>query len=76
MWDPTSNNESTVYFYTAFLFQDARVTAKERKEAKKMEKKKRAEERHRMKVGGMKTQFSDDEDVHTVITKDIAMMKI
>ncbi|CAC5401217.1 OTUD3 [Mytilus coruscus] len=56
--------------------KDTRVTAKERKEAKKMEKKKRAEERHRMKVGGMKTQFSDDEDVHTVITKDIAMMKI
>ncbi|XP_071146148.1 OTU domain-containing protein 3-like isoform X2 [Mytilus edulis] len=56
--------------------KDARVTAKERKEAKKMEKKKRAEERHRMKVGGMKTQFSHDEDVHTVITKDIAMMKI
>lgn len=52
------------------------MTGKQRKEAKKLEKKKRAEERHRNKITGMKTQFSDDEDVHTVVANDIAMMRI
>ena len=59
------------------MLQQAQLTGRQRKEAKKLEKKKRAEERHKMKInGGMKTQLSDDEDVHTVIAKDIGMMRI
>jgi len=53
------------------------MNGKQRKEAKKLEKKKRAEERHKLKFnGGMKTPLSDDEDVHTVVATDMAMMRI
>lgn len=59
------------------LQKQAQMNGKQRKEAKKLEKKKRAEERHKLKFnGGMKTQLSDDEDVHTVVAKDMAMMRI
>lgn len=59
------------------LQKQVQMNGKQRKEAKKLEKKKRAEERHKLKFnGGMKTQLSDDEDVHTVVAKDMAMMRI
>ncbi|KAJ8319790.1 hypothetical protein KUTeg_001377 [Tegillarca granosa] len=54
------------------------LTAKQKKEVKKMEKKKRAEDRHRQKFLGIKPQVpvSDDEDVVTVVAKDVSMMNI
>lgn len=59
------------------LQKEIQRSAREKKEAKKFEKKKRAEERHKLKFnGGMRTQLSDDEDVHTVVVKDVALMRI
>lgn len=59
------------------LQKETQRSAREKKEAKKFEKKKRAEERHKLKFnGGMRTQLSDDEDVHTVVVKDVALMRI
>ncbi|XP_060074418.1 OTU domain-containing protein 3-like [Ylistrum balloti] len=54
------------------------VSNKQKKEQKKMEKKKRAEERHRQRVLGINPALPDSEDegVVTVVSKDIAMMKI
>ncbi|OWF40310.1 OTU domain-containing protein 3-like [Mizuhopecten yessoensis] len=54
------------------------ISNKQKKEQKKLEKKKRAEERHKQRVLGINpTQpDSEDEGVVTVVSKDIAMMKI
>ena len=58
------------------------MSAKQKKETKKLEKKKRAEERHRQKLLGINPPMIDNDDppavgtALTVITKDLQMTKI
>ncbi|XP_060600968.1 OTU domain-containing protein 3-like [Ruditapes philippinarum] len=58
--------------------QAARLNSKQTKKMKKMEKKKRAEEKHKLKVqGGVPVNAVDDtDDVVTIISKDLQMAKI
>ncbi|XP_061188419.1 OTU domain-containing protein 3-like [Saccostrea echinata] len=53
-------------------------SAKEKRENKKLEKKKRAEERHKMRIQGNSPQVPTmyDDNAVTVVSKDIGMMKI
>ncbi|KAL4221515.1 OTU domain-containing protein 3 [Mactra antiquata] len=59
---------------------DVKLNSKQTKKLKKMEKKKRAEEKHKMKILGVEPQINglyDDEDAAvTVISKDLQMAKI
>jgi hypothetical protein len=54
------------------------LSAKEKRENKKLEKKKRAEEKHKMRIMGKSPQFpvADEDNAVTVVSKDVGMMKI
>lgn len=54
------------------------TSAKEKRENKKLEKKKRAEERHKMRIMGKSPQLPVDveDNAVTIVSKDISMMKI
>jgi hypothetical protein len=58
--------------------QAARLNSKQTKKMKKMEKKKRAEEKHKLKVQGSVpvNAVDDTDDVVTIISKDLQMAKI
>ena len=57
---------------------EKQMSSKLTKKMKKMEKKKRAEERHKQRLTGVQPQLpdSDDNDVVTVVSKDLQMAKI
>lgn len=57
--------------------QPSKPSSKQTKKMKKMEKKKRAEEKHKMKIQGIVPQYNDDDDdIITVVSKDLQMAKI
>lgn len=55
-----------------------KLSSKQTKKQKKLEKKKRAEEKHKLKARGLEPRVMDDDndDVITVISKDLQMARI
>jgi len=55
-----------------------KLNSKQSKKLKKLEKKKRAEEKHKMKIRGLEPRVMDEDndDVVTVISRDLQVARI